>query len=357
MLRATPRPTNGRYTLPAGRGTGGSSGGANGGPGTLPGGGPGQGANGLKSPIIGLLDRGKAPKAAYYGVVDGYVVNVTWASLQLAPGAGIAAGNRIDQAIAQVRQANRTGAHLALKVRIFAGSQAPNWAKYLGGAPFVARDPNSGATGTVGRFWTPAFGQAYQDLERKLAARYDLVPEIREVTIARCMTIYAETMIRQISDRTTIANMLAAGYTVAADQICQQQQISAHTVWLHTRSDLAFNPYQWFSSSSAGTNEAFTEQMMSYCRSVLGMRCVLENNSLRVGSLGPGYDLMYTAMRLRGPNIAFQTATMARVGSFSGTLIKAVSLHAASIELPSGYETVGTAALAGLRVQLAANAR
>jgi hypothetical protein len=66
---------------------------------------------------------------------------------------------------------------------------------------------------------------------------------------------------------------------------------------------------------------------------------------------------MYSAMRTRGPNIAFQTATMARIGSFGGTLVKAVSLFAASIELPSGYEAVGTAALAGLRVQLAANAR
>jgi hypothetical protein len=322
-----------------------------------PGGGPGLGANGLKAPIIGLLDRGKAPKASFYGVVDGFVVNAPWASLQLAPGAPIAAGNPIDRAIAQVRLANRSGAHLALKVRIFAGSQAPSWAKYLGGAPFVARDPNSGATGTVGRFWTPAFGAAYQDLETKLAAKYDLVPEIREVTIARCMTIYAETMIRQISDPTTIANMLAAGYTVTADQACQEQQILAHRVWLHTRSDLAFNPYQWFTATKVGTNEVFTEQVMSYCRQVLGSRCVLENNSLRVGSLGTGYTLMYSAMRTRGPNIAFQTATMARIGSFSGTLIKAVSLFAASIELPSGYETLGTSALAGLRVQLAANAR
>jgi hypothetical protein len=129
-------------------------------------------------------------------------------------------------------------------------------------------------------------------------------------------------------------------------------------VWAHTRSDLAFNPYQYIlSSGKTGTNEAFTEQMMSYCRSVLGQRCILENNSLRTSSLGPSYDGMYAAMRSRGPNIAFQTSTMARIGSFGGTLIKAVSLFAASVELPSGYETVGTAALAGIRLQLAANVR
>ena len=194
---STSHPTQ-RPVRSPGKGPGGVPNG--GGPGGIPGGGPGLGSNGLKAPIIGLLDRGKAPKAAFYGVVDGYVVNAPWATLQFAAGAPIAAGNPIDRAIAQVRLANRSGAHLALKVRIFAGSQAPNWAKYVGGAPFVARDPNSGATGTVGRFWTPAFGAAYQDLENKLAAKYDLVPEIREVTIARCMTIYAETMIRQISD-------------------------------------------------------------------------------------------------------------------------------------------------------------
>jgi hypothetical protein len=311
----------------------------------------------LKSPIIGLIDRQKAPSAAFYGVLGGYVINVNWASLQFAPGGQITPGNKIDQAIAQVRQANKGGAHLALKLRVFAGIWAPNWAKSIGGAPFVIRDPSSKATGTVGRFWLPAFGLAYQDLESKLAARYDLVPEIREVTIARCMTIYDEPFIRQIADAVSVANLVRAGYTVAADQACHRAQILAHAVWRHTRSNMTLNPAQYILPTlKVGTNEAFTEQMMLFCRQVLGPRCVLQNDSLRsTSALGPMYDQMYAAMSRGGPNISFQTATMARIGSLSATINKAVFLRAASVELPFGYQTMGAATFAVFRTMLARN--
>jgi hypothetical protein len=317
---------------------------------------PGMNASGLKYPLLGLLDRQGAPSASFYPVLNGYVVNVSWASLQTSAGGPITSSNAIDKAIAQARSASAAGAHLALKVRIFAGIQAPVWAKNIGGAPVAVRDTHSGATGTVGRFWTAAFGQAYQDFETKLAAKYDAVLEIREVTMSRCTTIYDEPFLRQTNDPTSVANLWQAGYTAAADKLCQQQQVQAHTVWHHTRSDLAFNPSeQIYSATQVGVDEAYTEQMMSYCRQVLGSRCIIENNSLRATSMGTRYDQMYAAMTLRGPNIAFQTATMARVGSLSITLGKAVSLYAASVELPFGYQTLGAAAFAAFAPRLAAN--
>jgi hypothetical protein len=306
---------------------------------------------------MGLIDRKGAPASAFYGVVDGYVVNVNWASLQSTAFGPINNGNAIDQAIAQVRRANGAGAHLVLKLRVFAGIGAPNWAKSIGGAPFKVRDPNSGATGTMGRFWLPAYGQAYQDLQNKLAARYDSVLEIRETAISRCATIYMEPFMREIRDAMTVANLVAAGYTLAADQRCHQQQIQAHAVWRHTRSDLSFNPFQEiFSATKTGTDEHFTEQMMSYCRQVLGARCILENNSLRSTSLGTAYDLMYNAIRSRGPNIVFQTAQMRTVGSLSATLSKAVFLRATSVELPAGYQSMGPGAFGSVRLLLVANA-
>jgi hypothetical protein len=208
----------------------------------------------------------------------------------------------------------------------------------------------------VGRFWTAAFGQAYQDFENKLAAKYDAVLEIREVTMSRCTTIYDEPFLRQTSDPATVANFWNAGYSVAADKLCQEQQIQAHAVWRHTRSDLAFNPFEEiFSATQHGVDEPFTEQMMSYCRQVLGARCILENNSLRMSSMGTNYDQMYAAMKLRGPNIAFQTATMGKIGSLTITLSKAASLYAASVELPSGYQAFGAAALLGFQTRLATN--
>jgi hypothetical protein len=314
--------------------------------------------HGLKAPIKGLLDRKGMPSAAFYGVIDGFVVNVNWASLQNFPGAQINSGNAIDRAIAQVRQANASGAHLALKVRVFTGTSAPDWAKRVGGPPVLVRDPESNVAGTVGRFWTPAFGQAYQDLENKLAARYDTVPEIREVTISRCMTVYAEPFIRDIQDPTTVANLLGAGYTIAADHLCEQEQIRAHAVWRHTRSDLSFNPFQTIiSRTQVGNDEKFTEQMMSYCRQVLGTRCILENNSLRSVSQSIGYAKMYSAIHSRGANITFQTAVIQKVGNLIVTLSEAVSLGAGAVELPSGYQTIGPGAFAGLRLRLSANSR
>jgi hypothetical protein len=315
-------------------------------------------AGGLKSPLLGLLDRQGAPPASFYSVIDGYVINVSWASLQASAGGPITSNNAIDKAIVQVRLANASGAHMALKVRAAAGIQAPAWAKSIGGAPISVRDPNSRVTGTVGRFWTPAFGLAYADFETKLAAKYDGVLEIREVTISRCTTIYDEPFIRQMSDPATIANLWKAGYTYTADQTCQQQSVQAHAVWKLTRSDLSFNPYQEIlSATSVKTDEAYTQSMITYCGATLGANCIVENNSLRSTSLGTDYDAMYAAMKAQSGNVVFQTATMARVGSLSATLQMAVGYGAGSVELPSGYQTAKPSTFSAARSQLIANAR
>jgi hypothetical protein len=308
--------------------------------------------------VLGLLDRQGAPQASFYSVLDGFVVNVGWASLQTGAGGPITSNNAIDKAITQVRVANGSGAHLALKLRVYAGIQAPGWAKSLGGAPVTVRDPHSKVTGTVGRFWTGAFGLAYQDLQAKLAAKYDGIPEIREVTISRCSTIYDEPFIRQITDATTVANLWNAGYTVAADQACQQQAVQAHAAWKLTRSDLSFNPYQEILSvSSTKTDEAFTQAMITNCSATLGLNCIIENNSLRSTSQGKDYDAMYAAIKAQRANVTFQTATMPRVGSLSATLIIAVGYGAGSVELPSGYQTTAPSTYASVRSQLIANAR
>ncbi len=298
----------------------------------------------LKPVLRGLLDRGGPPPAAFDTLLAGFVVNVHWADVQPSAGGPLTADNAIDRAIAQVRQLNAAGAHLGLKIRFFAGIWAPDWAKNIDGPPVTVRDPISGTSGTVGRFWTEGFGRAYQDLQAKLAARYDGVPEIREVTISRCTTVFAEPFIRDAGDPGTLRRWLDAGFTVGADRTCHREQIQAHTAWQHTHSDLAFNPYQVINpDGTRRTDESFTEQMMSYCRQLLSARCVLENNSLR-WPVGPLYEQMYGAMKTLGPPIAFQTAVMKRVGDLQAALRHAVMLGANSVELPGGYETLGTAA-------------
>jgi len=53
-------------------------------------------ASGLKYPLLGLLDRQGAPSASFYTVLNGYVVNVSWASLQTSAGGPITSNNAIE---------------------------------------------------------------------------------------------------------------------------------------------------------------------------------------------------------------------------------------------------------------------
>jgi hypothetical protein len=309
----------------------------------------------LKPLLRGLIDRDGLPPSSYVKSLAGYVVNVDWSELQPTSGAAIAPNNPIDLAIAQVRALNAADhTNLGLKLRIYAGVSAPNWVKSLGGPPIPVTNPQGGQTGTIGRFWTDAFGQAYDQLETLLAAKYDQVPEVREVTISRCTTFYDEPFIRDVSDPATVSALIAAGYTLEADENCQRQEIDAATVWQHTHSDLALNPYQAINpDGSTSTDEAFTDEMMSYCRQVLGTACVLENNSLRVPAQ-PAYQAMYAEMQSLGQPIAFQTAAEQRIGNLQAALEYAVSLGANSVELPGSYQTLATpASFAATNDQLA----
>ncbi|MDQ6848374.1 MAG: hypothetical protein M3019_12475 [Candidatus Dormibacteraeota bacterium] len=305
-------------------------------------------ARNLKPMLHGLIDRDGPPAQALRKVVTNFVVPVNWSDLQPTPG-DIVANNAIDQAISAAQRMNAVAGQppVAIKVRLYAGVYAPAWAKQLGGAPVAV---SAGAlTGTVGRFWTDAFGAAYADLWQRLAARYDAVPEIREVTVSRCMTFYAETMIRDVEDPSTVQNLLSAGFTINADKSCISQEIQLGTAWHSTRIGVAFNPYQLVVGAGVhASDEDFTEQMMHVCRTTLGSQCVLENNSIRF-PLQPGlYQQMYEAMILLGSPISFQTAALARIGDLTTTLHWAASVGANAVELPKGYSEVPAATLASI---------
>jgi hypothetical protein len=287
--------------------------------------------------IHGLIDRGGLPPAGFSGAVTAFVADANWSDLQPTAFGPLAANNVIDQAITAARV---IGGGMGVKVRLYAGLSAPSWVKALSGGPVSVFSPADGTTGTIGRFWTSDFARAYNDLWSKLSTKYDPVPEIREITASRCMTVFAETFIRDTSDATTMSNLLAAGFSSTADQACITQEIEAGKVWQHTRIGVAFNPYQAIlPGGGAGVDEVFTETMMQLCRTDLGAQCVLENNSIRWPPLGGAYAQMYAAMQQLGAPISFQTAATARVGDLAQTLSWAVSVGADAVELPSGYQS------------------
>ena len=171
-----------------------------------------------------------------------------------------------------------------------------------GGSVYVYNSA-AGQGGQVPRFWTSPVEQAYAHLQALLAAEYDTNPLIEDVTTSGCMTVFAEPLIREVTDKTSVANLIAAGYTEAADQTCQEDAIAAQGAWAHTHSSIALNPYQAISGSgSVSIDEAFTQTLMAYCHSTLGNRCTLGNNSIRTASLGTQYNQMYTSMKGTGPH-------------------------------------------------------
>jgi hypothetical protein len=295
----------------------------------------------LKPVLKGLLDRDAEPPAQYLGTaVRGWVVKAYWKDLQPARGAALAPNNAIDNAVAEARRLNAANPAfgLGLKLRVYAGIYAPDWAKALGGGAVQVVNPQDQQQGTVGRFWTDEFGRAYADLQQRLAERYDGVAEVREVLVTRCTTFFAEPFIRDKGDKGSVANLLGAGFSFAADQVCHRQQIDAHTVWRQTHSDVDFSPYQNIERHGVrSVDEGFTESMMDYCRMTLGARCVLENNSIR-SPVQPNYALMYDRMKAMGPPISFQTANPNKVGDLLATLQWAVQQGANSVELPGTYQ-------------------
>ena len=70
------------------------------------------------------------PLNAKPGIFGGLVVIATWKQLQPTPTSTLADGNTIDKALADVRAYNtkNPGKPIAVKLRVWGGFEAPDWA-------------------------------------------------------------------------------------------------------------------------------------------------------------------------------------------------------------------------------------
>lgn len=297
-----------------------------------------QAADGVKPPLQGLIDRkGYPAKPEARSSLGGFVINVNWNEIQPSSGNDLVT-TKIDNAINQAKSSG-----LKIKLRLLAGSQSPNWAMSLGGAPITYYEPvdKNSVSYQVPRFWTSEYGQAYTNLQNKLASRYDKEDTLREITISRCMTVYSEPFIRGITDTRNATNLLKAGYTVAKDQNCQREQVVSHKAWAKTHSSFAYSPYQVVKTKSNGqptvdTDVDFTIQMMDYCRANLGNLCTLSNNSIDA-KVKAGYQELYDAIKARGPAITYQTESTTRLSDLASTLDWALAGGANAVELNANY--------------------
>ena len=295
-----------------------------------------------KALVQGVVDRHGpvATKTAFRNVVNAGVISVNWSAIQKNQGGALTTG-AIDDAIRRAENAGNL-----VKLKVYAGREAPNWAKNLDGAPYCLYDPpNTRTCYSMPRFWTANFRAAYDDLLSKLAARYENNETVTTLQVARCTTMNAEPFLRQAGTSANRRALLNAGFTVEKDEACLRQQLESHaTLFPRTRSDLAIHPYHRIKSASAfASDQDFTRSIMNYCRNVLGTRCVLGHTSL-----GKRYDAgspeaqMYRDIEALGAPIWMQTATMQKLGGKCADLIDALiegdRRKASNVELPIAYD-------------------
>ena len=311
---------------------------------TVPGPGPVPGGGTLKPSLAGLIDINGNTPAVYQVVVHNQTLKVNWADLE--PTQGTLNTSTIDARLAKARP---NGTHLLL--RILAGANAPDWAKNIGGAPFPMLDPNGGQTGTVGRWWLPAYGAAWQSLNQRLGAKYDSEPLISEVTIGEAGTIFAEPFQRGGTSNRSV--LIAAGYTEALDVASETRGIDdTCPAWPTTRCSLALTVYQ---SQFNGGEPQVTLAAATYGKATY-KNFMTENNGLRMPRLAGRMGAIYAWMQANGPT-GGQTATAPRIGSLVGTLNDAASMGIVAVELPGGYESLAAPTdLETPRASLALNA-
>ncbi len=143
---------------------------------------------------------------------------------------------------------------------------------------------------------------------------------------------------------------------MAADKQFNKDAITEHDVWKHTTSDFDFSPFPDVTRPVTDGDITFTDDMMTFCRTTLGIRCGLQNNALSTSKLAnPRFQTMYATMTRLGPPIVLQTAARKRLGDRDQTLAAAVKIGANSVELPAGYDSWPADLLRSTAAALAAN--
>lgn len=278
--------------------------------------------------------------AAAGDVFDGLVVNLTWAQLQPDPERLDTAA--LDAALAKVRQFNaqHPDRRLALRLRIWHGSGAPEWAKKLGGPPVAVR--HRGVRVTVGRFWSGPYRSAWRRFQGRLGSRYDGESLIRGVSNTSCSSITSEPFVFP-ADPESLKNLKEAGFNDDDFAKCLLDAAQDYAAWPTTRIDYAFNPYRTTGGGKVRHDLGFTLRVMKDWRATLGERGVLSNDSVQFpppAFLQPIYD----EMKRLGPPIELQTHSPKGL-AWEATVNYALSLGAGALELWGetafgGYEDI-----------------
>jgi len=200
--------------------------------------------------------------AALSARVNAVTVAVNWSDLEATE--GTFTFSAIDSALAS---AGAKG--LTVRLRVLAGTNAPDWAKRIGGTPIPFYDHQAGQATTIGRIWRSDYQAAWQDLMTHLAARYDGNRIVREVNIAGTGFISAEPMLTMGNDAipgsslTNNDRLIAAGATETARRTALMNDIYfMERTWKQTHLTLFCHPYVTLDPSPKKTL-SITEDIVS----------------------------------------------------------------------------------------------
>ncbi|HEY5349537.1 MAG TPA: hypothetical protein VIJ64_07385, partial [Candidatus Lustribacter sp.] len=293
------------------------------------------------------------------GILGGIVINATWSQMQ--PTAGGAVNfSATDAALAQIAayNASNASAPLGVKLRIYGGSNAPPWAKSLGGAPITIYRNPAGCSGqtdscplTVGPFWTTQYISDWRAFQAAAAAKYDTNPLIVAVAVTSCAAQTDEPFVTS-SGPISKANLGAAGYSDTAEQNCLMNATDDYKAWTNTDIDFTFNSYNKF---TGGLDSSFTQSVMTNCRNEAGSRCVLDNHALQTPLTNDVQ--VYNDIAAIGGLINFQTQSPAAMGCiWPETITQGLILGARAIEIwPAknfqGFDTLTVSEMQQLRNQ------
>lgn len=277
--------------------------------------------------------------SGYPGLFGGIVINETWADLQPTQGGAIVT-TAVDNDLAAVQMYNgmsnvTQSSPVSVKLRIYAGSNAPLWAKNLPGGPLTIYRNPAGCNGqtdtcplTLGPYWTTAYINAWRSFQAQVAAKYDTNSLIVAVAVTSCAEQTDEPFV-QSSGPISKANLQAAGLTDALQESCLTGATADYSAWVNTDIDFTFNEY---SKLSGGLDANFTTSVMQQCRSVAGSRCVLDNHALQTPITGD--QTTYNEIQTLGGLINFQTQAPEGMGCiWPETITQGLILGARAIEV------------------------
>jgi hypothetical protein len=197
----------------------------------------------------------------YPGAFSEIVLNVTWAQLQPNPGVALDT-SFIQQATSEVAAYNtQFGTDLGIKLRVWGGYTAPDWAKAIDGPPITVTgagtvDPTKDQTETIGRFWSADYLDAWSSFQAQLAAAYDNSPMIRGISNTAGAAATDEPFVPLHPDQ--VGDLQSGGYTDAAEERTLRNAIADYSSWSTTPLDYTMNLFHQEDTGTVVSDPNFT---------------------------------------------------------------------------------------------------